>query len=74
VVAPGSLYAPARKAKDRSLPLVLLAGTAASGELVVRCAAVEEQPHTGYRLARFAGLAPGDYLIAVEPFDTTPAD
>ena len=51
----------------QTLPLVLLIPTTEGGEPQV--AELRKQPHVAYLIARFEGIAPGDYIVVFEPLE-----
>jgi hypothetical protein len=54
------------------LPLVLLLAAETRGSPASRLAEVVRQPGTGYCVARFEAVPPGQYVVAFEPLDATP--
>lgn len=50
-------------------PLIMLVAIEATNRIGVQVAVPEPRPGTGVLIARFAKLAPGEYVVAMEPLD-----
>ena len=50
-------------------PLVVLVATGPGGAAATRVTEVERQPATGYFIARFEDVPPGEYVVAFEPLE-----